>query len=66
MIIFAFGGALPYTKDLPVVKKNQVQKRNCDAALGLAREFFDDKKLKKKDLGPQDLLILKALQNTTM
>ena len=43
MIIFAFGGALPYKKDLPVVKQIK-----CDAAKNPAREYCGDKKLRKK------------------
>ena len=44
MIIFACGGALPYTKDLPVVKKIECKK---DAAFGLACEYYGDNNLKK-------------------
>ena len=47
-------------------EKNQVQRRNCDAVKNLAREYYVDNNLKKRDWGPQDLLILKALQNTTV
>ena len=48
-------------------KKNRVQERNCEAALNLACEYYGDNKLRKKrDVGPQDLSILKALQNTSM
>ena len=49
MIIFAFGDVLPYTIDLPVVKKNQMPERNRNAALNLAREYYDDSNLKKKE-----------------
>ena len=48
MIIFAFGDALPYTNDLPVVKKKRVQERNHNAVLNLAREYYVDSNLKKK------------------
>ena len=48
MIIFVSRGALPYTKDMPVVKKNQVEKRNCRASLNLACEYYGDNKLKKR------------------
>ena len=56
MIIFAFGDALPYTKDLPLVKKIGVQERNCDAALGLAWEYYGDNSLKKGDARPTKLV----------
>ena len=49
MIIFAFVGALPYTKDFPVVKWIKCQKET-DVAKNLAREYYGDKKLKKRDL----------------
>ena len=37
-------------------EKNQVQKRNCDAALGLTREYYSDNKLKKRDVRPTKLV----------
>lgn len=43
-------------------EENQKQKRNCKAALNLARGYYSDS---KKIKGLQNLLILKALQNTT-
>ena len=33
-------------------KKNRVQERNCDAAKNLAREYYGDKKLQKRDVRP--------------
>ena len=51
MIIFAFGGALPYTNRLSRGEKNQVQKRNCDAAKNLVREYYGNNNLKKKGRG---------------
>ena len=37
-------------------EKNQVQKRNCEAALNLAREYYGDNKLKKRDVRPTKLV----------
>ena len=37
-------------------EKNWVQERNCDAAKNLAREFYGDKKLKKRDVRPTKLV----------
>ena len=56
MITFAFAGALSYTKSLPVVKKNRVQERNCDAAKNVAREHYGDNNLKKRDVRPTKLV----------
>ena len=61
MIIFAFGDALPYTKGFPAVKKNQVPKRNCKTALNLAREYYYDKNLKKRDVRPTKLVALEGI-----
>ena len=47
---------MPYTKDLPVVKKNRLQERNCDAAKNLAREYYGDNNLKKRDVRPTKLV----------
>ena len=33
-------------------ERNQVQERNCKAALNLAREYYGDKNLKKRDVRP--------------
>ena len=33
-----------------------MQKRNCNAALGLAREYYGDNKLKKRDVRPTRLV----------
>ena len=33
-------------------EKNRVQERNCKAALNLAREYYGDNKLKRKDVRP--------------
>ena len=35
---------------------NQMSKRNCDATKNLARECYDDKKLKKRDVRPTKLV----------
>ena len=35
---------------------NQVSKRNCDAALNFAREYYGDNKLKKRDVRPTKLV----------
>ena len=35
---------------------NQVEKRNCEAALNLAREYYGDNKLKKRDVRPTKLV----------
>ena len=47
-IIFAFGGALSYTKNLLVVKKIRC-KKETDAAKNLAREYYGDKNFKKRN-----------------
>ena len=47
-------------------EKNWVQERNRNAALNLAREYYGGKNLKKGTWDPQNLLILKSLQNTKM
>ena len=33
-------------------ERNQIQERNCKAALNLAREYYGDKNLKKRDVRP--------------
>ena len=33
-----------------------MQEKNCKAAKNLAREYYDDKKLRKKDVGPTKLV----------
>ena len=43
-----------YKRHLRCVKI-QVQKRNCDAALNLAREHYGDNNLKRKDVRPTKL-----------
>ena len=50
MIIFAFEDVLPYKKDLPVVKKNR------NTAWNLAREYYGDNNLKKRDARPTKLV----------
>ena len=37
-------------------EKNRVQKRNSNAALNLAREYYGDNNLKKRDVRPTKLL----------
>ena len=49
MIIFEFGGALPFTKRLACGEKNRVQGRNCDAAKNV--RFLAAKEDKGKDAG---------------
>ena len=44
-------------------EKNRVEERTFEATLNLAFEYYGEK---KGMLGLQNLLILKALQNTTM
>ena len=56
MIIFACGGAVPYNKRLARGEKNWVQERNCDAALGLACEYYGENSLKKRDVRPTKLV----------
>ena len=55
MIIFACGGVWPYTKEMPVVKKNRDQEKTCKPTLNLAREYYGDNKLKKRDVRPTKL-----------
>ena len=55
-ITFASGDALPYTKDMFVVKKIKWKKKNCKASLNLAREYYGDNKLKRKDVRPTKLV----------
>ena len=50
MIIFASGGVLPYTKDMPVVKQIKWKKET------VAREYYGDSKLKQKDVRPTKLV----------
>ena len=50
------GGVLSYTKDMYVVKKNKVEKRNCETTLNLACEYCGDNKLEKKDVRPTKLV----------
>ena len=40
---------------------NQVSKRNCDAAKNLAREYYGDKHLKKRDVRPTKLVDFKGI-----
>ena len=56
MIIFAFGGVLPNTKDLPGVKEIGCKKKNCKAALNLACEYYGDNNLKKEVVRPTRLV----------
>ena len=37
-------------------EKNHVKERNCDAAKNLAREYYSDNKLKKRDTSPTKLV----------
>ena len=37
-------------------EKSRVHKRNCDADLSLAREYYGDNNLKKKDVRPTKLV----------
>ena len=37
-------------------EKNRVQERNCDAALGIACEYYGDNNLKKRDVRPTKLV----------
>ena len=39
-----------------MMKKNRVQERNSNAALNLAREYYGDNNLKKRDVRPTKLL----------
>ena len=39
-----------------MVKKNQVEKRNCETTLNLACEYYGDNKLKKKNVRPTKLV----------
>ena len=50
MIIFAI------YKRLALGEKNRVQERNYDAAKNLAREYYGDKNLKKRDVRPTKLV----------
>ena len=45
-------GCLAIYKRHACYEKNRVQKRNCKAALNLAREYCGDNKLKQKDMRP--------------
>ena len=47
---------LAICKRFALGEKNQVQKRNCEAALNLALEYYGDNKLKKKDVRPTKLV----------
>ena len=40
---------------------NQVSKRNCDSAKNLAREYYGDKHLKKRDVRPTKLVDFKGI-----
>ena len=42
-------------------EKNQVPKRNCKTALNLAREYYYDKNLKKRDVRPTKLVALEGI-----
>ena len=37
-------------------EKNRVQERNCNAVLNLAREYYGDNNLKKRDVRPTELV----------
>ena len=56
MIILKIWGCLAIYKRLARGEKNQVQKRNCDAAKNLACEYYGDKNLKKRDVRPTKLV----------
>ena len=43
-------------------EKNQVEKRNCRAALDLAREYYGDNKLKRKDVRPTKLVDFEGIE----
>ena len=47
-------------------EKNQVQKRNRDAATNLAREYYGDKNLKKRDVRPTKLVGFEDIASVTM
>ena len=42
-------------------EKNRVQERNCDAALGLVREYYGDNSLKKRDVRPTKLVNFESI-----
>ena len=56
MIIFCVWRCLAIYKRHARGEINQVSKRNCKAALNLAREYYGDNKLKRKDVRPRRLL----------
>ena len=47
-------------------EKYKVEKRNCEVALNLAREYYRDNNLKKRMWSLQSMLPLMALQKSTM
>ena len=49
-------GCLAIGKSHTRGEEDQVHKRNCKAALNLAREYYDDDKLKRKDVRSTKLL----------
>ena len=61
MIIFAFGGALPYPKVLPIVIQIKCQKETVMQPKNLAREYYGDKKLKERDVRPTKLVDLEGI-----
>ena len=56
MIILKIWGCLAIYKRLARGEKNQVQKRNCEAALNLACKYYGDNNLKKRDVRPTRLV----------
>ena len=42
-------------------EENQVEKKNCKASLNLAREYYDDNKLKRKDVRPTKLVDFESI-----
>ena len=56
IIIFAFGDALPYTKRHARVEKKLSARKNLNAVLNLAREYYGDNNFKKRDVRPTKLV----------
>ena len=46
-------------------EENQVHKRNCKTTLNLARDYYGNNKLKRKDVRPTKLIDLRVLQSNT-
>ena len=42
-------------------EENQVEKKNCKASLNLAREYYGDNKLKRKDVRPTKLVDFESI-----